>query len=139
MYPFIWGNNLISCDTSVIASFQFIPDRETSFTIYYIVSLSNVIVFMGQIFIYSGKNSGGSFDSGNNGDLPPHSGPAETLTDRPRDDLSGGGGGGSGPGRSGGGSFVKCSKCGGPLRAIEPSSSCMLHLFRLNAIEMPPI
>lgn len=31
---------------------------------------------------------------------------------------------GGGNGSGGGGSFVRCSKCGGPLRAIEPSSSC---------------
>ncbi|CAH8848691.1 unnamed protein product [Trichobilharzia szidati] len=44
----------------------------------------------------------------------------------------GGGGGGSG---SGHGSFIKCSKCGGPLKAIEPTTSYISRFMKCEACQ----
>ncbi|CAL8109023.1 unnamed protein product [Calicophoron daubneyi] len=45
--------------------------------------------------------------------------------------MGGGGGGGNGAG----GSFVKCSKCGGPLRALEPTSSYVSRFMKCDACQ----
>ncbi|THD19807.1 ATP-dependent Clp protease ATP-binding subunit ClpX [Fasciola hepatica] len=42
---------------------------------------------------------------------------------------------GGGNGSGGGGSFVKCSKCGGPLRAIEPSSSYVSRFMKCDTCQ----
>ncbi|KAA0196468.1 ATP dependent Clp Protease ATP binding subunit [Fasciolopsis buskii] len=42
---------------------------------------------------------------------------------------------GGGNGSGGGGSFVRCSKCGGPLRAIEPSSSYVSRFMKCDTCQ----
>ncbi|TGZ67025.1 hypothetical protein CRM22_005009 [Opisthorchis felineus] len=49
------------------------------------------------------------------------------FPDDVREQPGGGGGNGSG------GSFIKCSKCGGPLRAIEPTSSYVSRFMKCDA------
>lgn len=40
--------------------------------------------------------------------------------------LGGAGGGGSGNGT---GSFIRCNKCGGPLKSLDPKASCNCLMF----------
>lgn len=58
----------------------------------------------------------------------PHAGSAEPFGSDTKD-LGGGGSDG------GGGSFIHCGKCGGPLRAIEPTSSYVSRFMKCDACQ----
>nr|CAH8848576.1 unnamed protein product [Trichobilharzia regenti] len=77
------------------------------------------------------QNPGGPMEGEGSG-LNPGNSDHYSTTSKEHIGGIGGGGGGSG---SGHGSFIKCSKCGGPLKAIEPTTSYISRFMKCEACQ----
>ncbi|KAK4471235.1 hypothetical protein MN116_004682 [Schistosoma mekongi] len=75
------------------------------------------------------QNPGGPFD-GEGSSF--NSGNVDHYSSSSKDHFGGIGGRGSG---NGSGSFIKCSKCGGPLKAIEPTTSYISRFMKCEACQ----